>query len=139
MARALPLLAITAVMALMGLAATAQTHVLHLLECDARIDGLAAKQATEAVKALDAAAMLSWHERSLKVRLSSAVSAAQLLEALNAGERRYTFNESDPRQGMPLHRDTGDPAGDDLRYQQAKAAWLHGQSGADRPMNPEQR
>lgn len=109
----------------------AQSGVVLVFRSDAPIDGMRAKQAMEAIKALDHQAIASWEADVLKVRIDGGIGLEQVVHALNQGDAVYAAMSDDPRTGMPIRIDTGDPAGDDLRYQQAKAAWLqaHPQPG----------
>lgn len=129
---------LTAAALLLGIASNAQSDVVHVLRSDAPIDGIRAKLAVEAIKGLDPQGATSWDADILKVRLNSAISAQALLATLNQGVARYTMIHGDARSGMPLRIDTGDPAGDDLRYEQAKAAWLQQQSQAQ-PLTPQKQ
>ncbi len=110
-----------------------QSSVIRVFIADTAIDGLLAKQSTEAVKQLDQQATLSWDGPYLKVKLNAGIGAAEVLRALNQNQARFAQLQEGVRSGMPVRVDTGDPAADDRRYQQAKAAWLEGQQSSEQP------
>ena len=104
----------------------AQSGAVHVLRSSTDIDAGATKMATHAIRQLDPAAALSVDGRIVKVRISDAIAADQLIAALNDQGGAYALvdarNESS--SGFPVRIDTGDPAGDDARYDTAKRAWI---------------
>lgn len=121
---------------LIAISAYGQGATIHLLQCDAMIDGAHGKLAAEVVKNLDPQALISWDGQLMKIRLNSGIEQLELLRALNQGAARFAILGGDPRSGMPVRIDTGDPSGDDLRYEQAKAAWLNQQQSLVQPVSP---
>ncbi|MCB9183960.1 MAG: hypothetical protein H6591_08575 [Flavobacteriales bacterium] len=104
----------------------AQSGAVHVLRSAIDIDAGATKLAMHVIRQLDPAAVLSVDGRILKVRISDTIAANQLIAALNDQGGAYALvdarNESS--SGFPVRIDTGDPAGDDARYDAAKRAWI---------------
>lgn len=107
--------------------AMAQGSAVHLLRAPATVTPGAIKSAIHAVRALDESAMISVDGDLMKVRLDPSVSRARLLEALNSEGAGYASIEEQratDAAAMPSRIDTGDPLGDDARYDAAKRAWI---------------
>lgn len=108
----------------------AQGTQTHLFRADAPIDATAAKWAIHAVKGLDPQGLISIENDLLKIRVRTGLGNAELLSALNSVGRHYEPVVKDADRGaldqfaMPHRIDTGDPVGDDARYEEAKRIWL---------------
>lgn len=107
--------------------AAAQTPVVHVFHAHADIGSSDLKWAAHTVSGLDPSAMVSAEGSQLKVRIASGVNGADLLNALNGSGIAYVAINRDrafTETGMPVRIDTGDPSGDDARYDAAKRAWI---------------
>ncbi|MBK6343407.1 MAG: hypothetical protein IPF41_12675 [Flavobacteriales bacterium] len=104
--------------------AWAQAQAVYHFRCDGLLDGITFKHAAENLNGLDAQALLSSDAEFLKVRIDASIPYERILRALNAGARQFQPAVGATAQGFPTRVDTGDPAGDDLRYTIAKEAWI---------------
>lgn len=108
-------------------ASSAQAQGVHLFRAPSEIAPADLKWAANAARGLDDEALVSAEGNQLKVRIASRVSKAALLDALNSAGAGYS-DANDVRSAsgsaMPTRIDTGDPDGDDARYDAAKRAWI---------------
>lgn len=102
----------------------AQSQAVYHFRCDALMDGSTLKHAAESLTNLDDKALLSADADYLKVRIDASIPYERVLRALNGGARQFQIAAGAAAQGFPTRVDTGDPAGDDLRYTIAKEAWV---------------
>ena len=107
----------------------AQNQQVHRFVAEGELDQHAVKSAYDVVISLDPQSNLSFDGARLKVL--SVQTPTQLLAALNSNGTAYyrldvpverAMIEVDP--SFPVRIDTGDPTGDDERYQLAKQAWI---------------
>jgi hypothetical protein len=104
--------------------AWSQAQAVYHLRCDGLLDASTFKHAVENLASLDDEALLSADADYLKVRIDASIPFERILRALNAGARQFQPAVVADAQGFPIRVDTGDPAGDDLRYTIAKEAWI---------------
>ncbi len=107
----------------------AQNQQVHRFVAEGELVQHAVKSAYDVVISMDPQAKLSFDGARLKVLSIQAPS--QLLNALNSsGTGTYRLDipsersMSDSTSDFPVRIDTGDPAGDDERYQRAKQQWI---------------
>lgn len=106
---------------------SAQAPSVHVFRASTTIAPSAVKSALHVIRGFDEAGMVSVDGSLLKVKLTSSASGAQILDALNSEGAAYTLHgsqRSSTESGMPSRIDTGDPAGDDARYDAAKHSWI---------------
>ncbi len=116
----------------LGVSAGAQTAQTHHFLATAPIDPFSQKMAHVAMLEMDAHAILSFQNDELKVKASVPLTDIALLDALNGSGSHVvyrtgqgpdrTVTSADARPPARVH--TEDPAGDELRYELAKRAWI---------------
>lgn len=104
--------------------ASAQVQAVQHFRSDAVLDGATFKRIAEDLKRMDERVLLSADGDQLKVRIDASIPYERVLRALNGGARQFQPAVGAAAQGFPTRVDTGDPAGDDLRYTIAKEAWV---------------
>ncbi|MBK9147676.1 MAG: hypothetical protein IPM12_07655 [Flavobacteriales bacterium] len=115
---------IASAFAALGHSAAAQAQAVYHFRCDGLLDGSTLKHAAENLTSLDDKALLSADAEYLKVRIDASIPYERILRALNGGARQFQPAAGATAQGFPTRVDTGDPAGDDLRYTIAKETWI---------------